>query len=81
MSAPNYRAVSGANPLTLFAASSQASVETLVKNAFSAADGVGQPIPAIPGRLVLCSAANPGNTVLSPPLTPPPLPPPPNALT
>lgn len=53
MSAPNYRAVSGANPLTLFTASSQTSVETPVKNAFSAADGAGQPIPAIPGRLVL----------------------------
>lgn len=54
MSAPNYRAVGRANPLTLFTASSQTSVETPVKNAFSAADGVGQPIPAIPGRLVLC---------------------------
>lgn len=60
MSAPNYRAVSGANPLTLFTASSQTSVETPVKNAFSAADGAGQPIPAIPGRLVLCAAASPG---------------------
>lgn len=65
MSAPNYRAGSRANPLTLFTASSQTSVETPVKNAFSAADGVGQPIPAIPGRLVLRGGAT----------TVPPLPP------
>lgn len=60
MSAPNYGAVSGANPLTLLTVSSQTSVETPVKNAFSAAAGVGQPIPAIPGRLGLCATANPG---------------------
>lgn len=66
MSAPNYRAVSAANPLTLFAVSSQTSVETPVKNAFSAADGVEQPIPAIPGRLVLCTACNPATAPLPP---------------
>lgn len=67
MSAPNYRAVSAANPLTLFAVSSQTSVETPVKNAFSAADGVEQPIPAIPGRLVLCTACNPATAPRPPP--------------
>lgn len=67
MSAPNYGAVSGANPLTLFTTSSQTSAETPVKNAFSAADGVEQPIPSIPGRLVLRTACNPATA-------PPPLP-------
>lgn len=66
MSAPNYRAVSGANPLTLFTTSSQTSAETPVKNAFSAADGVEQPIPSIPGRLVLRTACNPATAPPTP---------------
>lgn len=69
MSAPNYRAVSGANPLTLFTTSSQTSAETPVKNAFSAADGVEQPIPSIPGRLVLRTACNPATAPPLPSLT------------
>lgn len=89
MSAPNDGAVSGANPLTLLTASSQTSVETPVKNAFSAADGGGaaHSSQAIPGRLGVCGASNPGilrchyctiTTTDSPP-PPDPSPPPPTS--